>query len=238
MEESRSAFKILTDKPTEKRSSGRPRRRWENNVRMDLKEISINTSNWVDSAQYRDYWRALVNLALNLRAPQAMELVSIRIMGNYKSNISQRFTAACTLEICLLYNIKDVFTNFHYLRAHFKNNLLARHPNEGQGQSSDCWRHVHFSTDRDTDHPVSLGLTCGHMPGAPAKFLTMLSWHRSHTPAENSSPSGIKLAPYTIAGVQSTSCIQLDHGTGTTVYFIIIIIIIIIIKYAVSRSMD
>ena len=40
MEEDRSAFKILTDKPTGKRPSGRPRRRWEDNIRMDLKEIS------------------------------------------------------------------------------------------------------------------------------------------------------------------------------------------------------
>ena len=67
MEESRSAFKILTGKPTGRRPSGRPRRRWEDNIRMDLEEIGINGSNWVDSAQDRDYWRALVNAALNLR---------------------------------------------------------------------------------------------------------------------------------------------------------------------------
>ena len=58
----RSAFKILTVKPL-----GRPRRRWEDNIRMDLDEIGINEVNWVDSAQDRDYWRALVNAALNLR---------------------------------------------------------------------------------------------------------------------------------------------------------------------------
>ena len=43
---------------------------------MDLKEIGISRRNWVDSAQHRDYWRALVNAALNLRVPEAMELVS------------------------------------------------------------------------------------------------------------------------------------------------------------------
>ena len=42
---------------------------------MDLKEIGINAKNWVDSVQDRDYWRALVNTALNLRDPYAMELV-------------------------------------------------------------------------------------------------------------------------------------------------------------------
>ena len=55
MEEGRSAFKILTDKPTRKRPLGRPRRIWENNIRMDLKEIGINAGNWVDSAQDRNY---------------------------------------------------------------------------------------------------------------------------------------------------------------------------------------
>ena len=69
MEEGRSAFKILTGKPTGKRPLGRPRSRWEDNIRMDLKEIDINTRNWVGSAQDRDYWRALVNAAFNLRVP-------------------------------------------------------------------------------------------------------------------------------------------------------------------------
>ena len=67
MEEGRSAFKILTGKPTGKRLLGRPRRRWEENIRMDLEEIGINVGNWVDSAQDRNYWRALVNATLNLR---------------------------------------------------------------------------------------------------------------------------------------------------------------------------
>ena len=49
MEEGTGAFKILTDKPTEERLLGWPRRRWEDNFRMDLKEIGINTKNWVDS---------------------------------------------------------------------------------------------------------------------------------------------------------------------------------------------
>ena len=69
MEESRSAFKILTGKPTEKRPLGRPRRRWEDNIRMDLEGIGIKAGNWVDSAQDRDYCRALVNAALDLRVP-------------------------------------------------------------------------------------------------------------------------------------------------------------------------
>ena len=66
---SRSALKILTDKFTGKTSLGRSGRRLEGNIRMDLKEIGISTRNWVDSAQDRCYWGALVNVVLNLRVP-------------------------------------------------------------------------------------------------------------------------------------------------------------------------
>ena len=69
MEEGRSAFIILPGKPIGKRPLGRPRRRWEDNIRMDLEEIGINAVNWVVSVLDRDYWSALVNAALNLRVP-------------------------------------------------------------------------------------------------------------------------------------------------------------------------
>ena len=55
--------------PTEKRPLGRTRHRWEDNIKMNLKGIGINTRNWVDSAMDRDYWRALVNALFNLRVP-------------------------------------------------------------------------------------------------------------------------------------------------------------------------
>ena len=54
MEKGRNASKILTGKPTGRRPLGRPRRRWEGNIRMNLKEMDVNTRNWVDSAQDRD----------------------------------------------------------------------------------------------------------------------------------------------------------------------------------------
>ena len=69
VEDDRSAFKIVTGKPSGKRPLGKPRRRWEDNIRMDLKGISINTRNWVQSTQDRNYWRALANAAFNLRVP-------------------------------------------------------------------------------------------------------------------------------------------------------------------------
>jgi len=71
IKEGSSAINILTGKLT-----GKPlrscRRRWEGNIRMDLKEICTNMRNWVDSAQVRDYWRTLVNATLNLQVPCAM----------------------------------------------------------------------------------------------------------------------------------------------------------------------
>ena len=69
IEEGMSAFKILTGKPTGNIPLGRPRRRWEDNIRMDLEEIGINAGKWVDSAQDKNYWKALVNAVLNLRVP-------------------------------------------------------------------------------------------------------------------------------------------------------------------------
>ena len=73
--ESRSAFKILTGKPIGARPLGRPRLKREYCIRMDLKEIGINTRSLSDSTQVRDYWRVLVNVRLNLIVPYTMESV-------------------------------------------------------------------------------------------------------------------------------------------------------------------
>ena len=68
-EEDRSAFKRLIGTSTGKRLLCKSRCIWEDGIRMDLKEIGIDTKDYVDSAQDRDYWRALVNAALNLQVP-------------------------------------------------------------------------------------------------------------------------------------------------------------------------
>ena len=69
MEEDMSAFKILTGTPTGKRLLRMLRHRWEDNIRMDLKEMGINARFWVDSAQDRNYYRTPMNAALSLRVP-------------------------------------------------------------------------------------------------------------------------------------------------------------------------
>jgi hypothetical protein len=67
--EKRNAYRILAGKPEGKRPLGRPRRTWVDNIKMDLGEITWDGVNWIDRAQDRDQWRALVNTVLNLRVP-------------------------------------------------------------------------------------------------------------------------------------------------------------------------
>jgi hypothetical protein len=69
MEEDRSGFKILKSKLTRKRLLGRHRHRWEDNIRMDLRETGVETRNWIDLAHGRNYCIVLVNTALNIRVP-------------------------------------------------------------------------------------------------------------------------------------------------------------------------
>jgi hypothetical protein len=67
--ENRNAYRILMGKPEEKRPLGRPRRRWVNNVKLHLREIGWDGMDWIDLAQDRDKWRALVNTVMSLRIP-------------------------------------------------------------------------------------------------------------------------------------------------------------------------
>jgi hypothetical protein len=67
--EKRNAYRILVGKSEGKRPLGRLRRRWEDNIRMDLREIGWSSVDWIDLAQDRDQWRALVNTIMNLRVP-------------------------------------------------------------------------------------------------------------------------------------------------------------------------
>jgi hypothetical protein len=65
--EGRTLYRVLVGKPEGRRPLGRPRRRWEDGIRMDLQEISWGGVEWIHLAQDRDRWRALVNAVMNLR---------------------------------------------------------------------------------------------------------------------------------------------------------------------------
>jgi hypothetical protein len=64
MGEGRGAYRVLVGRPL-----GRPRCRWEDNIKMDLKEVGWGGMDWIDMAQDRDRWRALVSAVMNLRVP-------------------------------------------------------------------------------------------------------------------------------------------------------------------------
>jgi hypothetical protein len=67
MGEDRKVYKVLVGKPEGKRPLGRPRCRWEYGIRMDLREIGWGSVDWIQLAQDRDWWQALVNTVMNLR---------------------------------------------------------------------------------------------------------------------------------------------------------------------------
>jgi hypothetical protein len=67
MGEERKVYRVLVVKPEGKRPPGRPRRRWEDGVRMDLREIGLRGVDWIRLAQDRDRWRAVVNAVMNLQ---------------------------------------------------------------------------------------------------------------------------------------------------------------------------
>jgi hypothetical protein len=64
------AYRILLEKPEGKKPLGRRRRRWVDNIKMDLREIGWDGVDWTDVAQDTDQWRALVNTVMNLRVPE------------------------------------------------------------------------------------------------------------------------------------------------------------------------
>jgi hypothetical protein len=69
MGEGRGVYRVLVGKPEGKRPLGRPRRRWENNITADLQVVDCGRMDWIELAQDRDRWRALMNAVINLRVP-------------------------------------------------------------------------------------------------------------------------------------------------------------------------
>ena len=70
MGQRRGVYRVLVGKPEGQRPMGRPRRRWEDNIKMDLKEVGGGCGDWMELAQDRDRWWALVSTVMNLRIPK------------------------------------------------------------------------------------------------------------------------------------------------------------------------
>jgi len=68
--ERRSIYRVLVGKPEGKKLLGRPRRKWEDNIKMDLQEVGCGGVDWIELVQDRDGWGKLVNAVMNLRVPQ------------------------------------------------------------------------------------------------------------------------------------------------------------------------
>ena len=66
----RGVYRVMVGKPEGKRPMGRPRRRWEDNIKMDFQEVGEGCGDWMELAQDRDRWRALVSTMMNLRVPK------------------------------------------------------------------------------------------------------------------------------------------------------------------------
>jgi len=69
MGETTGVYWVLVEKPEGKRPLGRPRRRWEDNIKMDLQEVGCGGMDWIELAQDMDRWQALVNAVMNFRIP-------------------------------------------------------------------------------------------------------------------------------------------------------------------------
>jgi hypothetical protein len=67
--EERGAYRILVGRPEGRRQLWRPRRRWEDNIKMEIREVGCGGMNWIELAQDRDRWRDIVNAVINLRVP-------------------------------------------------------------------------------------------------------------------------------------------------------------------------
>jgi hypothetical protein len=87
MGEKRKAYRLLVGKKVRKRPLGRPRRRWVDNIRMDLGEVGLDAMDWIGLAKDRNRWRADVNSVLNLRVPSNARKLSHGLTSSGLSSI-------------------------------------------------------------------------------------------------------------------------------------------------------
>jgi hypothetical protein len=82
MGEGRGVYIVLVGRPESKRPLGRPRRRWEDNIKVNIREIGIDGANWIQLAQDRVQWRAFVNMVMNIRVPYESRIFSDKLSDN------------------------------------------------------------------------------------------------------------------------------------------------------------
>ena len=97
----RTAFKILTGKPSEKRLIGMPRRRRDDDTKINIKDIGVNLRNWIYLTQEGSYWLALVNAAQILRFPLAIEFLSIMAKQPPHGICNKKLNKFVMISLCL-----------------------------------------------------------------------------------------------------------------------------------------
>ncbi|KAJ4427015.1 hypothetical protein ANN_26814 [Periplaneta americana] len=120
MGESRNAYRVLVVRPEGKRPLGRPRRRWEDNIKMDLREVVCNDRDWINLAQDRDRWRAYVRAAMNLRvicrvADKGRENVDTSNIRPVLPVVTYRSVPSVKLSLKFITQTYDVSTNDNYV---------------------------------------------------------------------------------------------------------------------------
>ncbi|KAJ4431677.1 hypothetical protein ANN_20278 [Periplaneta americana] len=114
MGESRNAYRVLVGRPEGKRPLGRPRRRWENNIKMDLREVGYDDRDWINLAQDRDRWRAYVRAAMNLRKHRLRVFenkVLRKIFGAKRDEVTGEWRKLHNTELHALYSSPDIIRN-------------------------------------------------------------------------------------------------------------------------------
>ncbi|KAJ4451041.1 hypothetical protein ANN_02477 [Periplaneta americana] len=106
MGESRNAYRLLVGRPEGKRPLGRPRRRWEDNIKMDLRKVGYDDRDWINLAQDRDRWRAYVTAAMNLR----LELIDLQCDLRAKDRLNN--TTSLNIELILSVLTMDINVSF------------------------------------------------------------------------------------------------------------------------------
>ncbi|KAJ4442157.1 hypothetical protein ANN_12023 [Periplaneta americana] len=128
MGKSRNAYKVLVGRPEGKRPLGRPRHRWEDNIKMDLREVGYDDRDWINLAQDRDRWRAYVRAAMNLRQDGAPPLFALIVCDYFNSTFprwwidrsSPRILAPRSPDLTPL----DFFTQSHHAGIQINRNTV------------------------------------------------------------------------------------------------------------------
>ncbi|KAJ4440065.1 hypothetical protein ANN_08196 [Periplaneta americana] len=138
MSKSRNAYRVLVGRPEGKRPLGRPRRRWEDNIKMDLREVRYDDKDWINLAQDTDQWRAYVRAAMNLRTGTYVKVfenkVLRKIFGAKRDEITGEWRKLYNAELHALYSSPDIIRNIKSRRLRWAGHVAR------MGESRNAYR--------------------------------------------------------------------------------------------------